>query len=388
MNIAIFTDAFYPQVNGVVTSIMNSSRELIFRGHRVIIFAPMPGKGSKIREDFGEISVVLLPSIKAPYYPDIRITSPVNGKVMRILKDFKVDIIHFHVPFSIGVLSIICAKLMKKPLVGSFHTFFAEEEYLRIAGMENCRFLKWFVWRYCMLFYSRCDAVIAPSRYTAEELVRQGVRIQPIIIPNGVHLESNIIKEIYSRGAREKYGLSDNTILFVGRVSKEKSIDVLLRAAEILSKKVSDFKMIIVGDGPSFEDFKKMSRDLGINDRVIFTGMIPHEELLSSGIFQASKIFVTASRSENQPMTILEAMLFGLPVIGVNRRGVPELIDGNGFLVEADDHEGIAARCLEVLENDELRLKLGKRSSELALNFNIKRTTDMMEDLYARLSGI
>jgi glycosyltransferase involved in cell wall biosynthesis len=385
VNIAVFTDAFYPQVNGVVTSLMNTSRELVRRGHRVVIFAPRPARGQVIEEDFGDIRVVLIPGIKAPYYPDIRITWPANGFVWRELLKMEADILHFHVPFTLGAECLLNARLLKKPVVGSFHTFFGEEEYLKIAGKGHSRFLREVVWGYCLFFYNRCRAVVSPSRYTGEELVRHGLRNPPEIIPNGVHFEETGVLESDVRAVREKYGLTENTALFVGRVSREKSIDILLRAAGKMAESLPDMRLLIVGDGPAMEESRALASELGLGGNVVFAGMIPHAELLKSGIFQASKLFVTASGSENQPMTILEAMLFGLPVVGVNRRGIPEMLDGNGIAVESGDPAAIAEACLSLLNDGELRRRMGERSALLAPRYDIRATTDRMEQLYARL---
>ncbi|MFH0802886.1 MAG: glycosyltransferase [bacterium] len=386
MNIAVFTDAFYPQVNGVVTSLMNTSRELSRRGHRVVLFAPKPDRKKAITEDFGDIRVVLAPGIKAPYYPDIRLTWPFNGFVWKALREMKVDLLHFHVPFTLGAECILDGKLLKKPVVGTFHTFFGEEEYLKIAGKGNSKFLKGLVWRYCLLFYNRCRAVVSPSRYTGEELVRQGLRMNPEIIPNGVLFDETALQEAdVLSSVRGKYGLTENTVLFVGRVSREKSIDVLLRAACIAGESLPDFRLLIVGDGPAMEESKALAAELNLGEKAIFAGMIPHRELLKSGIFQASKLFVTASKSENQPMTILEAMLFGLPVVGVNQRGIPEMVDGNGIVAEADDPAAIAGACLSLLRYQDLRKRTGERSAILARSYDIRATTDQMEQLYERL---
>ena len=368
-----------------MTSLMNTSRELSRRGHRVVIFAPKPARKEAITEDFGGLNVVLVPGIKAPYYPDIRLTRPFNGFVWKALREMKVDLLHFHVPFTLGAECIFDGKLLKKPVVGTFHTFFGEEEYLKIAGKGNSKFLKRLVWRYCLLFYNRCRAVVSPSRYTGEELVRQGLRMNPEIIPNGVLFDETAPREADVLSVREKYGLTENTALFVGRVSREKSIDILLRAARIAGESLPDFRLLIVGDGPAMEESKALAAELNLGEKAVFAGMIPHRELLKSGIFQASKLFVTASKSENQPMTILEAMLFGLPVVGVNQRGIPEMVDGNGILAGADDPAAVAGACLSLLRDGDLRERMGERSTILAKSYDIRATTDQMEKLYERL---
>lgn len=368
-----------------MTSLMNTSRELARRGHRVVLFAPRPARGQAIQEDFEGLRVVLVPGIKAPYYPDIRLTWPFNGFVWKALREIKVDLLHFHVPFTLGAECILDGKLLKKPVVGTFHTFFGEEEYLKIAGKGNSKFLKGLVWRYCLLFYNRCRAVVSPSRYTGEELVRQGLKMSPEIIPNGVLFDKTAPQEADVLSMREKYGLTENTALFVGRVSREKSIDILLRAARILGESLPDFRLLIVGDGPAMEESKALAAEFNLGEKAVFAGMIPHRELLKSGIFQASRLFVTASKSENQPMTILEAMLFGLPVVGVNQRGIPEMVDGNGIVAGADDPGAIAGACLSLLRDGDLRKKMGERSAILAKSYDIRVTTDQMEQLYARL---
>ena len=111
--------------------------------------------------------------------------------------------------------------------------------------------------------------------------------------------------------------------------------------------------------------------------------MIPNKKLLESGIFHKMKFFVTASTSENQPMTILESMMFGLPIIGPDAKGIPEMIDkGNGLIFKSNDVEELANKMKMLLDDEELRLNCGKRSIELIPNHDIKNTTKTMEKLY------
>ena len=140
--------------------------------------------------------------------------------------------------------------------------------------------------------------------------------------------------------------------------------------------------LVIVGDGPARRELAELVRTRGLDGQVTFTGMIKNDRLLASGLLGAAKVFATASTSENQPMTILEAMIFGLPIVGVNARGVPEMIQGNGFVCPPEDPEAMGASLLGLLSDEEMWRRMSAVSKQLAAEYSIERTTDRLEKLY------
>jgi glycosyltransferase involved in cell wall biosynthesis len=203
------------------------------------------------------------------------------------------------------------------------------------------------------------------------------------VISNGIALqESQKLTESEKNKIRQKYGLKDKVMLFIGRVSVEKCIDVVMRAAKKVFEKRNDTTLLIVGSGPALEDLKNLAKTMGIEENTVFTGSIPHDELIASGLFEISRFFVTASTSENQPMTIIEACMLGLPLIGVDAKGVPEMIEDNGFVAAPGNHEQMAGFMEQLLADDELHKNMSEKSKIRGAGYDIRKTTDQMEELY------
>lgn len=385
MNIAIFTDTFLPKFDGIVTSIINTTLELTRRGHKVKIFAPRIRKNQReiIQEHNPLLDVELIPGVKAMFYPGFRITFPATPWIVPALRRMNTDIIHFHTPFTLGMEAIIGSACLKTPLISTFHTYFTEPEYLKIVHLHKVPGLSKFGWAYSNFFHNLCDVTISPSQFTADELKRKWLKCPVRIVSNGIQLQKpkNITPQ-EKEAIKKKYNLKNHVMLFVGRISVEKSVDVLIRAAHQVFQNREDTSLLIIGDGPALEDVKAAANRLGVSDNVVFTGAIPHKELIESGVFEISRFFVTASTSENQPMTIIESCMFGLPLIGVDAKGIPEMISHNGFLAKPGDDKEIAGFMMKLLEDNELRNKMSKAAILQGSQYDIKKTTDKMEEIY------
>jgi glycosyltransferase involved in cell wall biosynthesis len=192
MRIAIFSDAFLPQINGVVTSTLGFAKGLAAKGHKILIIAAKPKEPVKC--DFGKnISVKFVPSARAFFYEDFRITCPYTLGLVRLLKKFKVDVIHFETQFTLGLEAILCAKILKVPLVGTFHTYITEPGYLKHVHLdvllEKYKFMKTITWGYSNFFYNHCNLVISPSFETKRQLEKYGVKKPITVLFNGIDLQ-------------------------------------------------------------------------------------------------------------------------------------------------------------------------------------------------------
>ena len=382
LKVAFFVDNFYPQFNGVLTSYMNTVRELSRRGHEVLVVAPKIA--SKRRYDPKSFPYPLLyrRGVPAFFYPDFRVSWPFSLTSLLHTRRFAADVVHFHSPLTIAMQGITTARLLGIPIVGTFHTFFAEREYLRVVGLEDWGWLVKAGWWYNNLFYNACDVVVSPSRWTAAELRAHGVRPRIVVIPNGIEFSRYARLEEEERAASIPLPEEAEIVLYVGRVSREKSLEVLIEAMSHLVPVRPRAHLVIVGDGPARGELAELVRARGLESRVIFTGFIRNEVLLSSGLFGAAKVFATPSTSENQPMTILEAMVFGLPIVGVDARGVPEMIEGNGFVCPPGDARAMAARIHQILADEGLRSRMSAASKRLAEEYSIGKTTDKLLLIY------
>ena len=380
MNIAIFTDSFYPQINGVVTSLVAQALQLAKRGHRIVIFAPRNKKNKSIRLH-RNIESIYLKSIKANFYEDFRTTFPLDLKVLSYFNRKKIDIVHFMTPFTIGMNAILASKIFRKPLVGTFHTFISDPKYLEIVRLHRLsKILTPLTWAYSNMYYNSCSLVISPSEATRQELIKNKCRAPIQVISNGIDLKKFINKPSKNLA---KYRINSKTLLFVGRVSVEKSIDVIISSLAMVIKKHPDARLLIVGAGPAKEELEKITREKKLAKNVIFAGKIEHDTLVKSGILHHSAIFVTASKTENQPMTILEACACGLPVVGVNSLGVPEMVSSqNGIIVEPDNPKKFAGAIIRILDNPKLRKQMSENSLKFARKNSIEKVGQQLENAY------
>jgi len=151
-------------------------------------------------------------------------------------------------------------------------------------------------------------------------------------------------------------------------------------------KKMSELKLMLVGDGPERKNLEKLAEKLKIKDSVIFTGLLPYGEKIVEA-YQASDIYITASKSENMPVAILEAMGCGLPIIAVKERGLAELVKENinGFFAKTDDPSDIAQKTLDLLNKPELLKKFSEASRVLARQYSHEQIAVTLEDLYKKL---
>lgn len=383
MNIAIFADNFYPQINGVVTAIANLSDGLAKRGHRVLVIAPKYRKATlpKLHPNIELITVRSIPSL---FYHDIKFTNIINRKIYKALKKNKIEILHFHAPLTLAFQAIMFAKLMKLPLVGTFHTFFAESDYLKHAKLDY-KFVQKLSWKYNNMYYNRCNLVTSPSESTRKILMGHRYRKPIKVISNGIN--PKIFDNSGASAIKNKYNPDGPICLFVGRIAHEKNIEFLIRAFDRVVKKISNAKLLIVGWGPQFKDIQATVKELKLENQVLLLGAIPHDELIASGIYGASDLFVTASKTENQSVTLLEAQINGLPCVVADAKGNPDLVTNNknGLLIKPNSLEEFSEGMIKLLQNPKLLQKFRGETLEMIKKHHIERVIDEWEKTYHKL---
>ena len=196
-----------------------------------------------------------------------------------------------------------------------------------------------------------------------------------------------------SREAIEAYrrslGIDDFAFVYVGRVSPEKSLDIVLEAFKKIVAANPKTKLVIIGNGPSDEALDKQIPELGLTESVVRTGRIERDQLMKDNAPLLGDVFVTASKTENQPLSLLEAMAFGLPMIGPRAKGIPELIeDGvDGIIFEPDDVEGLAGAMMRLMENETLRREMSEAAIRNANEHRIDKIGDQLEAIYQAAIG-
>lgn len=387
MRVALFTDTYLPQVNGIITFLLNLSKGLAKKGHIVYIICPkFPNNLNQEEFIHKNVKIIRVNSIPAFFYPEFKFTSPFSFKLYKFLKQEKIDVIHFQTPISLGIEAILISRLLKVPLIGTFHTNIADPAYLKHLGLNN-KLMEKISWSYCRFYYNQCDLITCPSNATREELLNNGFK-QPLkIISNGI--DFSIFDNKDSKNIKEKYSKNKKLLLYVGRIAHEKNLFYLLECLKLVLKKIPNVNLLIVGGGPQFNDVKNKVKELGLDNNVIMTGSIDHKILVKSGIYGAADLFVTASPTETQGITTLEAQVNGVVCLGVNKGGIKDLIkDGyNGYLVELNDKKDFCDKIIKLLKDKELYSKMKKNTLKEIQNHDINMVIKSMEKEYLALKN-
>ncbi|HOE52015.1 MAG TPA: glycosyltransferase [Methanomassiliicoccales archaeon] len=329
MKIAMFTDSYLPTRDGVVTSLLLTKRELERMGHTVYVFAPDPADPSDREEGvhyFRSIGFHRYSGYRIPLFPTDK---------CHILEGLDVDLIHVHGLMFQAVRGMLAGRALRKPVVLTFHTMVTEA-----ARFYNFTpFPEWVIqlgmWTYLRTILHRAEVVIAPTVAIKNELKRYAPHIKRLeVIPTGVDLD-RFNPRIDGSEVRRRYGLEGKkVILHLGRIAWEKNIDLVVRGFALLSAHEPEARLLLVGEGPAKEHVRGLVEELGIEERVIFTGFVPDPELPQ--FYAACDVLTLASKFETQGLVILEAMAVGKPVSGIRYRAVAELVrEGeNGELFE------------------------------------------------------
>lgn len=382
MKIAYFTDTFLPRVDGVAYTIYEHSRLLAKRGNKVKIYAPSYPERNK-NEKINGVAVERYSSIPLPTYKGIRISFPNIYTIYNSIKKFNPDIIHFHTPGPIGISAILLAKFLKIPLITTYHTLWSETlpplppfnlvyKIFKTDEVEKDLF-KNAIWKISGDFFDNCDVVISPAKIIMDELLIHNHKSKIVVVSNGVDTNK------FKAKARPKTNFK---ILYVGRLSHEKKIDIVIKAFAKVVKDLPQAKMEIVGDGPMLENLKDLVKKLKLSGRVIFHGSIARERIVD--YYKRCDVFATASAMEVQPLTLLEAMSCGLPIVGVKMAGVAGMVkDGvNGYLVPPTNPTTMSKKIVKILSSNKLRLKLSKNSQKIARANSLTSSIQKLEDLY------
>ena len=386
LNVAMFSDTYLPQVNGVVTMIRLLEENLREMGHRVYIYTVDHPKATK--RDY----VYRIPSVKFPWEKDQRIGFPVDyKKIVRDVSAKEIDIIHTHTPVIVGYVAGFVARSLKIPGINTYHTMM--EEYVHyIPFMEPLLrvYMKGETRRFC----NHYRAVIAPSEKIKKLLLGYGVTAPIEVIPNGVKLEP--FQKDFSRQEitefRKRFGIPPERriFVFVGRLGEEKSIDKLLENLERLLKVRKDAHLLIVGGGPQEGYLRRMASSMKIADNVTFAGYLNWPDEVSLA-YHSSDVFVIASHTETFGLVVLEAIAAGLPVIAYKDDSFFGMVidKENGFL--CPDKDKMHDSMLNLMENDHMLREFSENSRKLSLSFsdiaNAKKTLRLYERVVNGHSG-
>ena len=372
MKIAMMVDAHFPVRDGVVAAIDLLHRELKKRGHEVLLIAPDPGKENRIdgvhyikARSFGTFEGYFL-----PIFPSDSLFK---------LKETDVDVINVHGFAFMAVRAIMSGKILNKPVVITFHTpvwdFIGEYSPLDEDLSLNVG------WSYFRKVFGRADALVAQMPSIADELRANKVKADIRVIPTGVDTEK-LRPGIDGSTIRERYGIVGKKVaIHVGRLSPEKCLDILIKAAAELD---DDTVIMIVGKGALEADLKAQTEELGLSERIIFTGFVPDEELPLH--YAAADAAVSTSIYEAQCLAIMDAMACGLPAAcPVGRAFVDFIKDGvNGYTHDATPKGCASAikKCLSAPPS--VKANARATAEEYSIPRSINAYVSLFEELAAK----
>ena len=385
MKILFVSDTYYPHINGVYYFICRIGPLLQGKGHEVAVIAPSESIYASHKK-IDNLEVYGLPSLPVINQATIRLPIPLllKSRINRIIQSFKPDIIHIQDHFIISKSVVNVNRNLKIPIVGTNH-FMPENVTVLMSGEYMKESFERYTWKKFSKVFNQVSLVTTPTE-TGAQLIRPKLRVETVAISSGISLENfNPLGD--TREIKEKYSIPDKPILlYVGRLDPEKHIEEILQAVALAEKKI-DFQFVIVGKGTSKTSLEQLTHQLGIVDKVIFTGFVPDDEL--PFFYKLSRCFIIASIAELLSLVTLQAMASGLPIIAVNAGALSELVKNNmnGYLYEEGDIPAIIQCIEDIITNDDLHRKMGEKSLEYVQKHNIYNTLESFEKLYQVQTG-
>ncbi|WP_050635231.1 glycosyltransferase [Candidatus Stoquefichus sp. SB1] len=335
MNIALFSDTYLPDINGVATSTHILKKELKKHGHHVLVVTTMLPHDSDYQDD--DTHVLRLPGLDLKSLYGYRASNIYSFKGMKELKDFQPDIIHIQTEFGIGIFGKIAGEILNIPVCYTYHTMWADYSHYIAPGNIKAvdQAAKKIIEKISKIYGDSCSELIVPSQKTADALREYGISNSINVIPTGLELDkfsiANKNQEMMNDIIHQYHLQNKFVVTFLGRVAPEKSIDLLIEAMYEIVQYKKNICMMIVGGGPQIEELEEMVHQYGLDQYIYFTG--PKESEFVPSFYHVSDLFVSASITETQGLTFIEAMASGIPVLArydKNLEGV--IIDGrNGY---------------------------------------------------------
>ncbi|KAB8131770.1 glycosyltransferase family 1 protein [Gracilibacillus oryzae] len=363
MKIAIFTDTFLPDVNGVAKTLGRLTTYLDSSNHHYIVISP-----KQTRNESATDQIYPQSSFPFPLYKECRISLPKKTEIKNLLLSFEPDIIHVATPFSIGLCGLQLAKKLNIPLVGSYHTDF--DHYLHYYHLS---LLSRPLWRYMEWFHQSMSRIFVPSAHTFSQLQKRDFHnIQ--IWKRGV--DTTVFHPHYNHSEiRKKYNIKQKYILsYVGRLAPEKNIETLAYLFKNLPEQLNrQIHWSIIGDGPSKQYLEEHK-----TANVTITGFLSQKEV--APFLASSDLFVFPSESETFGNVVLEALACGTPVAGANAGGVKTIIQEGftGMLCRQGKKDDYINAIASILENSIWRQQLEENAVRYAQK---QRWEDQFEDL-------
>ena len=385
MRIGLFTDSYPPYINGVSTSVAMLKKALEKQGHTVYVVTV---SNHALRYEYNEKEKILkIPGIPIGIY-DYRLSRIYPVSMINKMRNWKLDVIHSHTEFGIGILARIFAKQFNIPLVHTYHTLYEDYTHYITHGYFDKSSKK--IVEYLTKFY--CDK-------TAHELIVPTNKIYKLfkdkyeftknihIIPTGIEVDRFLVENVDKKEVdllRKKldFKKKDFIILFVGRLAEEKNVEFLINAHKKIIENEPNIKLLIVGDGPDKPKYEQLAKDIGIEESVIFNGKAAWEEIPI--YYHVADLFATASTSETQGLTVIEAMASGTTPLCIRDESfigtVTDELNGRIF----DNEEQYINQVMELYKDKNLRDRYNNQARIQAEHCSSRAYASSVLEVYER----
>jgi glycosyltransferase involved in cell wall biosynthesis len=414
MKIGFFTDYYLPNTasGGVAISIDIFRRELEKLGHEVYIFCP-----KEKTKTSNENRIIRFRAIRGFWLWGYRDTFPYNHHNVKKISKLNLDIVHIHTPAQVGLLGVYIAKKFDIPLVATYHTDLVDygKVYKRVLlGLfllslafpiiaRDKSLIKDFLWtlrptlpiakwnqrnikHMVTALNNRCDLVIAPSEKMKSKLLSYGTKAPIEVLQTGTDTKD---LELTNKKISFKkiYTVSENDplLLFVGRISKEKNIELIIRSLPAILERLPEVKLAIVGQGTNQRNLQKLAKRHSVLNSVIFTGYVSDEARISA--YKECDIFTFASVTDTQGLVLNEAALFAKPMVFIDDQISPVGVDKVTGLKSKNNHGDFARKIISLLDNQSLRKKFGQNAQKIIKNYSGHSQAQKLSTTYNRLSG-
>lgn len=383
MKVLIGTLSYKPNISGVAVGVELTTQFLLEKGHHVFIVAPSRSLKSYVEHRDG-LTIYRVRSIPNPARRGFYLPVFTGRLTEKIFREVKPDIVHVHDPMAMSRYLQKSATIHCVPTVVSNH-FMLDYVGAYLPKLIRPMILAWLRRKY-VKFYNQCQAVIAPSYTVVDYLRGLGVKVPLWALSNGVDIE-RFFAYMPLEQTRKAYNLPNTPIiLYLGRLDKDKSINVLIDAFARVRAQMP-CHLLLVGSGGRQSALTRQVNKYGLNRSVTLTGSVPHHSLDLVALYQVADVFVMPSAIESQSITTLEALAAGRPVVAANGGALPELIHDelNGLLFDAGSSSDLAAKISSLLSDPAKRAKMSAAAVQTATEHELQKSLQLFEDLYERL---
>ena len=379
LKILITTDLYTTNTNGVVTSVQNLFDELTAKGHEVRILTISENLRSRREGPVTYIRSVSLEKV----YPNVRMPVSYRHKLIQEIIDWKPDVVHSQCEFFSYQFASRISRITGAPIVHTYHTLY--EQYMTSYLIPSRRISEFLVKYLSRTRLKRVSTLIAPTQKVEHTLLGYGLNAHIAVVPSGISLDQHR-QRITSQQRLEKrrsLGIADEhqVMLNLGRLGGEKNLSELLELFAEARKSNDLLKFLIVGDGPARDALQKQARELDVEEHVIFTGMVPPSQVQE--YYQLGDVFVSASTSETQGLTYIEAAANGLPLLCRQDDCLTDVLQEGENGYEYTSAEEFLRAIDNVMSNPDWRQNAGRRSEDIAAAFDKKAFGNAIESIYS-----